>query len=117
MYQAVHNVLAIVENLVEFQENFPDIISEKTELVSWLVKRLSHPKFNENKLYASEVLAILTQSSTMPRAKLAAAGTSTSTGTNANRSRWHGGVIGRGVAIQEEGSPRGGGGGICGELV
>lgn len=57
--EGVHNTLAIIENLTEIN---PDICSEaaKQGLLHWLLKRLKlKAPFDGNKLYASEILAIL----------------------------------------------------------
>ena len=57
----IHNTLAIVENLVEFR---PQICKEVAEvgLLTWLVKKLKvKVPFDNNKLYASEILSILLQ--------------------------------------------------------
>ena len=57
----VHNALSIFENLVEFR---PAVCSEAAEagLVAWLVKKVKvKVPFDNNKLYASEILSILLQ--------------------------------------------------------
>jgi len=56
----VHNTLAIVENLAEFR---PDICVTAGEqgLHTWLLKRIRKRMFDSNKLYASEILAIMLQ--------------------------------------------------------
>ncbi|CAH1780152.1 unnamed protein product [Owenia fusiformis] len=57
----VFNTLAIMENILEFR---PDICSEAAQqnLLTWLLKRLkAKMPFDSNKLYASEILAILLQ--------------------------------------------------------
>merc|ERR1719376_1406303 len=57
----IHNSLSIVENLVEFR---PSICREMADagLLSWLVKKLKvKVTFDQNKLYASEILSILLQ--------------------------------------------------------
>ncbi|KAM9120896.1 beta-catenin-like protein 1 [Pangshura tecta] len=57
----VHNTLAIVENMAEFR---PEMCTEAAQqgLVQWLLKRLkAKMPFDANKLYCSEVLAILLQ--------------------------------------------------------
>ena len=60
---AVHGSLSIVENLVESRPAVADTVGEKTKLLGWLLKRITKREFDSNKLYASEVLAILLQSS------------------------------------------------------
>ncbi|XP_075133549.1 beta-catenin-like protein 1 [Leptodactylus fuscus] len=57
----VHNTLAIIENMTEFR---PEICSEAAQqgLLQWLLKRLKAKlPFDANKLYCSEILAILLQ--------------------------------------------------------
>lgn len=56
----VHNTLAIIENVAEFR---PDVcvIAGQQGLLAWLLKRLRKKIFDSNKLYASEILAILLQ--------------------------------------------------------
>ena len=56
----VHNTLAIIENLADFR---PEICITAGEqgLHTWLLKRLKKRMFDSNKLYASEILAILLQ--------------------------------------------------------
>ncbi|XP_065203764.1 beta-catenin-like protein 1 [Planococcus citri] len=59
----VHKSLAIFENLIEFvPEKVPEI--GKQGLMTWLLKRLKAKiPFDQNKLYASEILSILLQQS------------------------------------------------------
>ncbi len=57
----VHNTLSIFENLVEFR---PEMCKEAAEagLLTWLVRKLKvKVAFDNNKLYASEILSILLQ--------------------------------------------------------
>ncbi|XP_069508488.1 beta-catenin-like protein 1 [Ambystoma mexicanum] len=57
----VHNTLAIVENMTEFR---PEMCTEAAQqgLMLWLLKRLkAKMPFDANKLYCSEILAILLQ--------------------------------------------------------
>ncbi|RMB95709.1 hypothetical protein DUI87_27822 [Hirundo rustica rustica] len=57
----VHNTLGIVENMAEFR---PEMCTEAAQqgLMQWLLKRLkAKMPFDANKLYCSEVLAILLQ--------------------------------------------------------
>jgi beta-catenin-like protein 1 len=59
----IHNILGIVENMIEFR---PEVAKQAVEhgLMPWLLKRLKTARgtFDANKLYASEILAILVQS-------------------------------------------------------
>ena len=57
----IHNTLSIVENLVEFR---PEVCKEVADagLLTWLMKKLKvKVPFDNNKLYASEILSILLQ--------------------------------------------------------
>jgi len=59
--EGVHNTLAIIENIVEVR---PESCHEVAGagFLTWLVKKLkSKVPFNDNKLYASEILSILLQ--------------------------------------------------------
>jgi beta-catenin-like protein 1 len=59
---AVHNVMGIFENLTEFRPEMCIEIAEQG-LLSWILKRLKAVKgFDANKLYCSEILSILIQS-------------------------------------------------------
>ncbi|MCJ8742040.1 hypothetical protein PDJAM_G00077600 [Pangasius djambal] len=58
----VHNTLAVVENMAEFR---PGLCTEAAQqgLMQWLLKRIkAKMPFDANKLYCSEILAILLQS-------------------------------------------------------
>ncbi|XP_038067926.1 beta-catenin-like protein 1 [Patiria miniata] len=59
--EGIHNTLGIIENMTEFR---PEMCGEAAQqnLMQWLLKRLK-PKvpFEANKLYCSEILAILLQ--------------------------------------------------------
>uniref|UniRef100_A0A8C6VAP8 Beta-catenin-like protein 1 n=1 Tax=Naja naja TaxID=35670 RepID=A0A8C6VAP8_NAJNA len=57
----VHNTLAVIENMAEFR---PEVCADAAQqgLMQWLLKRLkAKMPFDANKLYCSEVLAILLQ--------------------------------------------------------
>ncbi|GIL93422.1 hypothetical protein Vretimale_6066 [Volvox reticuliferus] len=70
--RAVHNCLAVVENMVEIQPDLAATFVEKTKLLTWLLRRLKRRDFDTNKQYASEVLAILMQGSVSNQARLGA---------------------------------------------
>ncbi|KAG7520099.1 beta-catenin 1 [Solea senegalensis] len=58
----IHNTLAIIENMAEFR---PGLCAEAAQqgLMQWLLKRIKAKiPFDANKLYCSEILAILLQS-------------------------------------------------------
>ena len=57
----VHNTLSIVENIVEFK---PEVCKDVASagFLNWLIKKLKvKVPFDDNKLYASEILSILLQ--------------------------------------------------------
>ncbi|GLC46520.1 hypothetical protein PLESTM_001885000 [Pleodorina starrii] len=70
--RAVHNCLAVVENMVEIQPELASSFVDKTRLLTWLLRRLKRREFDTNKQYASEVLAVLMQGSVSNQARLGA---------------------------------------------
>jgi len=54
------NLLAIVENILEVQPSL-SLESCKQGLLQWLLKRIKVKGFDQNKLYAAEILSILLQ--------------------------------------------------------
>ncbi|KXZ43101.1 hypothetical protein GPECTOR_102g54 [Gonium pectorale] len=70
--RAVHNCLAVVENMVEIQPSLSSTFVERTKLLPWLLRRLKRRDFDPNKQYASEVLAVLMQGSVSNQARLGA---------------------------------------------
>uniref|UniRef100_A0AAY4AUA7 Beta-catenin-like protein 1 n=1 Tax=Denticeps clupeoides TaxID=299321 RepID=A0AAY4AUA7_9TELE len=63
----VHNTLSIIENIAEFK---PGLCAEAAQqgLMQWLLKRLKAKlPFDSNKLYCSEILAILLQNNDVNR--------------------------------------------------
>ncbi|GFR50058.1 hypothetical protein Agub_g12199, partial [Astrephomene gubernaculifera] len=70
--RAVHNCLAVVENMVEIQPDLSSLFVERTRLLPWLLRRLKRRDFDTNKQYASEILAILMQGSPSNQARLGA---------------------------------------------
>lgn len=59
--QGVYNTLAILDSLVEIDSNHAVAVVTKTNILSFLVKRITNKEHDANKVYASEVLSILTQ--------------------------------------------------------
>jgi len=73
--EAVHNTLGIFENICELLPHAKDILREKTDLLDFLIQRIFKVKiFDPNKLYASELLAILLQSSPETQRKVVTMG-------------------------------------------
>ncbi|XP_038659003.1 beta-catenin-like protein 1 [Scyliorhinus canicula] len=63
----VHNTLAIIENLAEFR---PEMCTEAAQqgLLQWMLKRIKAKiPFDANKLYCSEILAIMLQNNDVNR--------------------------------------------------
>ena len=57
----VHTTLAIIENLCEFKNEAVTAVVGEQGLLMWLLRRVKVRAFDANKLYASEILAILLQ--------------------------------------------------------
>ena len=60
--EGVHNSLSIIENVLEFDNNYINTLCEKTCIIEYLVLRCKRKLFDGNKLYCSEVLLMLIQS-------------------------------------------------------
>lgn len=69
--ETIFKLLGIFENLFELKPEAVDIAGQKTSLIQWITSQLLSQEgalsvlesFNDNKLYATEILAILMQSS------------------------------------------------------
>lgn len=57
----VYNSLAVIENMCEFKSTDVCAAAGEQGLLVWLLKRLRTRQYDNNKLYASEILAILLQ--------------------------------------------------------
>jgi beta-catenin-like protein 1 len=60
---AVFNTLSIIENMTEVKPAVAELVCERTKLLRWILNRMKLREFDSNKFYASEILAILLQSS------------------------------------------------------
>lgn len=67
---AIYNTLATIENFIEVKPSVAELVCERTKLMKWLLSRLKVKEFDSNKQYASEILAILLQSSTANQKRL-----------------------------------------------
>lgn len=67
---AVYATLATIENLIEVKPAVAESVCEKTKLLKWLLGKIKVREFDSNKQYASEILAILLQSSTANQKRL-----------------------------------------------
>lgn len=68
-YDGVHNILAIMENMCEVRSKEVCAAGGEQGLLAWLLKRVRVRAYDNNKLYAAEILAILLQENT-PNQKL-----------------------------------------------
>jgi beta-catenin-like protein 1 len=65
--EAVHNIMAIIENIIEVEPTISLNTDSKAGILKWLLKRIRVKQpagsisFDENKLYAGELLSILVQ--------------------------------------------------------
>ena len=55
----VHNTLAIIENMCEYKHNVVTNKAGEQGLMLWLLKWVRVRQYDANKLYSSEILAIL----------------------------------------------------------
>jgi len=60
-FDGVHNALAIIENMCEIRDKEVCLAGGQQGLLAWLLRRVRVRQFDNNKLYASEILAILLQ--------------------------------------------------------
>jgi len=62
--EAVHKSFNIIEAVLEAKPDIAKYIGDNTKILTWCVQRLSPQlRFDDNKLYASEILAMLMQQS------------------------------------------------------
>ncbi|TPX78390.1 hypothetical protein CcCBS67573_g00354 [Chytriomyces confervae] len=76
--QGVFNILSVVENLISVDPTIAEKVVSSTTLLTWLLSRIGMKQFDSNRQYASELLAILLQTSRENRLKLANLGGITS---------------------------------------
>lgn len=67
---AIYSTLATIENLIEVKPAVAELVCEKTKLLRWLLAKIRVKEFDSNKQYASEILAILLQNSTVNQKKV-----------------------------------------------
>lgn len=67
---AVYSTLATIENMIEVRPAVSESVCEKTKLLRWLLTRIKPREFDGNKQYATEILAILLQSSAANQRRL-----------------------------------------------
>jgi beta-catenin-like protein 1 len=61
--RAIYSSLSLLENCIELNIAVCDILVTSTEIQNYLLTRIQQTGFDENKLYSSELLAILLQTS------------------------------------------------------
>jgi beta-catenin-like protein 1 len=61
--QGVYNTLSIIENLIDIRQEYASTIGSSTNIFIYLFNRIRKKEMDANKLYASEVLSMLLQSS------------------------------------------------------
>ncbi|CAI5958149.1 unnamed protein product [Closterium sp. NIES-65] len=69
---AVFTTLGIFENMIEALPSVAEAVCERTRLLRWLLARIRVKEFDANKLYASEILAILLQGSSANQKRVGA---------------------------------------------
>ncbi|ORX46686.1 DUF1716-domain-containing protein [Piromyces finnis] len=67
--QGVFNTLSIFENFISIEPKLAETLVEKTNILEWIINRISKKEFDSNKQYCSEILAILLQNSSANRIK------------------------------------------------
>ncbi|KAL8200304.1 hypothetical protein R6Q57_011643 [Mikania cordata] len=67
---AVYSTLSTIENLIEVRPAVAEMVCERTKLLRWIVGKIKVREFDSNKQYASEILAILLQSSVANQKRL-----------------------------------------------
>ncbi|GJP86334.1 hypothetical protein CLOP_g16368 [Closterium sp. NIES-67] len=68
----VFATLGIFENMIEALPSVAEAVCERTRLLRWLLGRIRVKEFDANKLYASEILAILLQGSSANQKRVGA---------------------------------------------
>uniref|UniRef100_A0A0R3RZL6 Beta-catenin-like protein 1 n=1 Tax=Elaeophora elaphi TaxID=1147741 RepID=A0A0R3RZL6_9BILA len=67
---AIHNALSVIENVLDFRPSFADICVEQG-LFAWLLRRgTQRGALDANKMFASELLSLLLQSTELARKRL-----------------------------------------------
>lgn len=70
--QGLFHVLGIFENMLALNPDLSNLIVAKTSFLGWLLSRIQAKAHDENRGYASELLAILLQNSRENRMAFAA---------------------------------------------
>jgi beta-catenin-like protein 1 len=68
--QGVQQILSIIESLTDLRPSVANDICAKTHILTFLLSRLKVQKFDTNKLYCSEILSILLQTSPMNQRRI-----------------------------------------------
>eukprot|EP00271_Cylindrocystis_brebissonii_P004227 TRINITY_DN15853_c0_g1_i1.p1 TRINITY_DN15853_c0_g1~~TRINITY_DN15853_c0_g1_i1.p1 ORF type:complete len:561 (+),score=122.73 TRINITY_DN15853_c0_g1_i1:530-2212(+) len=67
---AAYKTLGIIESMVEVKPMIAELVCERTKLLRWLLTRVTKREYDGTKLYSSEILSILLQSSTANQKRL-----------------------------------------------
>lgn len=67
---AVFGTLTSIENMIEVKPNVAELVCERTKLLRWIIGKIKVREFDVNKQYASEILAILLQTSVANQKRL-----------------------------------------------
>ncbi|KAG5177688.1 Catenin-beta-like protein [Tribonema minus] len=68
--RGVYATMGVLENLLEVKPSLGPVLCEDTSMLSWLLKRVKAKTFDDNKLYASELLNMLANSDTAIQRRL-----------------------------------------------
>jgi beta-catenin-like protein 1 len=59
--QGVFQVLGIFENMIALNQEVVVLLTDKTKLMKWLLKRIASPEADANRAYSAELMSILLQ--------------------------------------------------------
>ncbi|TIA94733.1 hypothetical protein E3P94_04101 [Wallemia ichthyophaga] len=65
--EGVYHTLALLENLISLRPELAEVLISSTNILPWLLKRITRVEYDQNKQYASEILAIVLQDSSKNR--------------------------------------------------
>ncbi|TIA84981.1 hypothetical protein E3P99_04097 [Wallemia hederae] len=65
--EGVYHTLAVFENLISLRPELAEVLISSTDILPWLLKRITRVEYDQNKQYASEILAIVLQDSSSNR--------------------------------------------------
>lgn len=65
--EGIYHTLAVFENLISLRPELAEVLISSTDILPWLLKRITRVEYDQNKQYASEILAIVLQDSSKNR--------------------------------------------------